>query len=200
MRSLVLCLFGALTAVALAAELAPDELVRTTAEEVLAIVRADPDIQAGNDRHIAELAEARILPHFDFTRMTRLAMGKNWRKADTAQQETVINEFRTLLVRTYSVALAQYRDEKLEYLPLTMKPEDQDVLVRTQVKQTAKDPIDINYRMTRQADGWKVYDVVIAGVSLVVSYRSTFNDTIEQSGVPGLIASLQDKNRQNTTQ
>jgi phospholipid transport system substrate-binding protein len=191
----LLCALGAR-----AAEQRPDDLVRTTAEEVLAIVRSDPAIQAGDNRRIVELAEAKVLPHFDFTRMTRLAMGKNWRKADSTQQETLVSEFRTLLVRTYSVALAQYRNETLEYLPLSMKPEDREVVVRTQVKQRSKEPIDINYRMTKQAEGWKVFDVVIAGVSLVVSYRGTFNDTIEQSGVSGLIKLLQDKNRQSATE
>ena len=178
-----------------AADLAPDALVKKTAEEVLAIVKADKDIQAGNTKKVVELAEAKVLPHFDFTRMTRLAMGKNWSKASDAQKEALTSEFRTLLVRTYSVALAQYKNQTIDYKRLTLAPTDTEATVRTAVVQSGGQPIPIDYRMAEGAQGWKVFDISIDGVSLVTNYRATFNQTVEQSGVDGLIKSLAEKNK-----
>jgi len=183
------------TTLAFAADTAPDALVKTTAEEVLTIVKQDKDIQGGNTRKVVELVEAKVLPHFDFARMTRLAMGKNWNKASDAQKETLIKEFRTLLVRTYSVSLAQYRNQTIEYKPLKLAPEDTEATVKTVVIQPGGQPIPIDYRMTKTPQGWKVFDILVDGVSLVTNYRNSFNTTVEQSGVDGLIKQMVEKNQ-----
>ena len=194
-------LLGALlTAPALvrAQEVAPDVLAKRVTDEVLTVLRADKDIQAGNTKKILDLVEAKILPHFNFTRMTRLAVGAPWRQATPAQQQSITNEFRTLLVNTYTTAFTQYRDQSIEYRPLKMAPADTEVVVRSLIKQkSGADPIDINYSMEKTDSGWKVYDVIIAGVSLVQNYRSSFNTEIQKSGVDGLIATLASKNKAN---
>lgn len=177
-------------------DLAPDVQAKKVTEEVLAIIRADKEIQAGNTRKILDLVEAKVLPHFNFTRMTRLAVGAPWRRASSAQQQSLTNEFRLLLVHTYTNAFTQYRDQVVEYKPLKLQPGDTEVVVRSLVKQKGgADPIDINYSMEKTAAGWKVYDVTIAGVSLVQNYRSTFGSEIQKSGIDGLIATLATKNK-----
>jgi phospholipid transport system substrate-binding protein len=192
-------LLAALLAAPLAApaeELAPDALAKKVTDEVLAVLRADKDIKAGNTKKLLDLVEAKVLPHFNFARMTRLAVGAPWRRASEAQQQSLINEFRTLLVNTYTSAFTQYRDQKIEYRPLKMQPGDTEVVVRSQIKQTnGSDPIDVNYSMEKTDQGWKVYDVAIAGVSLVQNYRSSFNAEIDRSGIDGLIKTLADKNK-----
>ena len=173
----------------------PDQLVRRTTDEVLAIIKADKDLQAGNPRKVVELAEQKVLPHFDFTRMTRLAVGRNWSQASDAQKEALTKEFRTMLVRTYSTSLTQYREQKIDVKPAKMSAQDSDVTVNTAVIQQGGPPIPIDYRMEKTDKGWKVYDVVIDGASLVTTYRSTFNDQIQKGGIDGLIKTLQDRNR-----
>ena len=194
-------LLGALLAApafAQAQDPAPDALAKKVTDEVLAVLRADKDIQAGNTKKLLDVVEAKILPHFNFTRMTRLAVGAPWRQASGAQQQSLTNEFRTLLVNTYTNAFTQYRDQVIEYRPLKMTPADTEVVVRSLIKQkTGADPIDINYSMEKTDSGWKVYDVIIAGVSLVQNYRSSFNTEIQKSGVDGLIATLASKNKAN---
>jgi len=183
-------------AAAQSTDLAPDVQAKKVTEEVLAIIRADKEIQAGNTRKILDLVEAKVLPHFNFTRMTRLAVGAPWRQASSAQQQSLTNEFRLLLVHTYTNAFTQYRDQVVEYKPLKLQPGDTEVVVRSLVKQKGgADPIDINYSMEKTAAGWKVYDVTIAGVSLVQNYRSTFGSEIQKSGIDGLIATLATKNK-----
>ena len=199
-RKLVLA-FAAFACMAAAhAQEAPDALVRRTTDEVLAIIKADKDLQAGNPRKVVELAEQKVLPHFDFTRMTRLAVGRNWAQANDAQKEALTREFRTLLVRTYSTSLSAYRDQKIEVKPLKMAPEDKEVTVRTAVIQQGGPQIPIDYAMEKTDTGWKVYDVVIDGASLVTTYRGTFNDQIQKGGVDGLIKTLQDRNRSGEPQ
>ena len=186
----------ALPAFCQAQDMAPDALAKKVTDEVLTVLRADKDIQAGNTKKLLDLVEAKILPHFNFVRMTRLAVGAPWRQASGAQQQTLVTEFRTLLVHTYTSAFTQYRDQVIEYRPLKMAPSDTEVVVRSLIKQkTGADPIDINYSMEKTDGGWKVYDVVIAGVSLVQNYRSSFNTEIQRSGVDGLIATLASKNK-----
>jgi phospholipid transport system substrate-binding protein len=160
--------FACCAAVAQAQE-APDALVKRVAEDVVATIRSDPQIQAGNQARIREVIEVKLLPNFDFTRMTALAMGKNWRAATPEQQVRLTDEFRTLLVRTYSGALNKYRDEKIEYKPLRMNPADTDVTVRTQVVKPGGTPVQIDYSMEKGAAGWKAYDVIVGGVSLVTN-------------------------------
>jgi len=179
-----------------AQETAPDALAKRVTDEVIAVLRADKDIQAGNTKKVLDLVEAKIVPHFNFSRMTRLAVGAPWRQASAAQQQSLTNEFRTLLVNTYTSAFTQYRDQVIEYRPFKMASGDTDVVVRSLIKQkTGADPIDINYSMEKVDGTWKVYDVVIAGVSLVQNYRSTFASEIQRGGVDGLIAALSAKNK-----
>ena len=179
-----------------AQDIAPDVLAKKVTDEVIAVLRADKDIQAGNTRKILDLVESRILPHFNFLRMTRLAVGAPWRQATPAQQQSLTSEFRTLLVNTYTTAFTQYRDQVIEYRPFKMAPGDTEVVVRSLIKQkTGADPIDINYSMEKTDGGWKVYDVVIAGVSLVQNYRSSFASEVQKSGIDGLIATLSAKNK-----
>jgi phospholipid transport system substrate-binding protein len=177
------------------AQEAPDAMVKRVAQDVLATIKADPLIQAGNEARIREVLEAKLLPNFDFTRMTALAMGRNWRTATPEQQKRLADEFRGLLVRTYSGALNQYRNETIEYKPLRMNPGDTDVMVRTAVHRAGGAPVQIDYGMEKKADSWKCYDVVVAGVSLVTNYRDEFNEQIRNGGIDGLIKTLADRNR-----
>ena len=186
----------ALPALGRAQDVAPDALAKKVTDEVIALLRADKDIQAGNTQKVRDLVEAKVAPHFNFTRMTRLAVGPPWRQASGAQQQSLVTEFRILLVHTYTSAFMQYRDQVIEYRPLKMAPADTAVMVRSLIKQkTGADPIDINYSMEKTDAGWKVYDVVIAGVSIVQNYRSSFNTEIQKSGIDGLIATLTTKNK-----
>ena len=178
-----------------AAQEAPDAMVKRVTDEVLTIIRSDKDLQSGDARKIATLAEQKVLPHFDFTRMTRLAVGRNWQQASDSQKDALTKEFRTLLVRTYSSSLTAYRNQTIEVKPAKMGAQDKDVTVRTQVIQQGGPPIPIDYAMEKAADGWKVYDVTIDGASLVTTYRSSFNDQISKGGIDGLIKTLADRNK-----
>ena len=195
LRRFHLCLLGLLAATAALAQEAPDALVKRTADEILAIVRQDKDLQAGNPQKVVQLAEQKVLPYFDFERMTRLAVGRNWQQASEAQKQALVKEFRTLLVRTYSSSLSAYRNQTIEVKPLKMAPADTDVTVRTQIDQPGGQPIPIDYAMEKKDNQWKVYDVIVDGASLVTTYRGSFNDEIQKSGIDGLIKTLQERNR-----
>lgn len=188
----------ALTAALAAQELAPDALVRGVSEEVIAAMRNDRELQAGDGRKIATLVEAKILPHFDFRRTTQIALGSYWRHASPAQQEELTREFRSLLVRTYAGALAGYRDQAIEFRPLRMRPGDTEVTVRSFVKQAGAEPLAIEYDMEKAASGWKVFDIRVGGISLVATYRSAFAEEVRNHGIDGLIATLAAKNRNAT--
>ena len=178
------------------AQQAPDELVRNVTNEVLEIVRADKALRAGDKHRVMELVDAKVLPHFDFRRMTMLAVGRDWRDASAEQQNVLIEAFRTLLVRTYSNALTQYRDQTIAFKPAHFAAADKRVQVRTEVHQSGAQPIGIDYMLEKSdADDWKVFDVIVAGVSLVTNYRSSFAQEIRTGGVDGLIKSLEAKNR-----
>ena len=194
LRSLIALLVLVVPMGALAQE-APDALVKRTTDDVLSIIRADKDLQNGNLDKVVRLAEAKVLPHFDFERMTRLAVGRNWSKASDAQKGTLVKEFRTMLVRTYSSSLSQYRNQKIEMKPLRAVAGDEEVTVRTAVIQQGGPPIPIDYAMEKTASGWKVFDVVIDGASLVTTYRGSFNDEIRKSSIDGLIKVLEERNR-----
>jgi phospholipid transport system substrate-binding protein len=192
-----LALISALAApFALAQDVAPDVLLKAVTSEVIASIRQDKDIQAGDLAKVADLVETRILPLFDFTRMTRIAVARNWRLATPEQQEALILEFKTLLVRTYSTALSSYRDQVIEYKPLRLAPDATEVTVRSDMRQSGADRLTIDYDMEKTPAGWKVYDIKIAGVSLVTTYRGTFAGKVRDGGIEGLIKSLSDKNRQ----
>jgi len=177
------------------AQEAPDALVKRVTDELLAIVKTDKDLAAGNARKVVELAEQKVLPHFDFARMTRLALGRNWALATDAQKEVLVKEFRTLLVRTYSTSISAYRNQTIEVKPLKMVAGDKDTTVRTAVLQQGGPPIPIDYAMEKGGTGWKVYDVTIDGVSLVTTYRGSFSDQIQKGGIDGLVKTLADRNR-----
>lgn len=178
-----------------AQDVAPDALIKNVSTEVLTIVRQDKDIQSGNTKKTMDLVETKVLPHFNFNRMTALAVGRDWRTASPEQQKVLVNEFRTLLVRTYSNALTAYRDQTLDVKPLRMGANDTDVVVRSEVRQPGAKPVSIDYSLEKGPNGWKVYDVVVAGVSLVTTYRETFAAEVRTSGIDGLIKTLQAKNQ-----
>ena len=190
--ALFLALFVTATVVA---EEAPDVLVQRVTEEVLDIVRKDKDIQNGHTQKVMELVDKKVLPNFNFTRMTALALGKEWRKASPQQQQQLTAEFRTLLVRTYSNALTSYKNQKIIYKPFKMAPADVDVLVRTEVQQPGSKPVQLDYSLEKADGGWKVYDVVVAGISLVTNYRDQFNQEVRNGGIDGLIAAIAAKNK-----
>ncbi len=177
------------------AQEAPDVLVHRVTEEVLEIVRKDKEIQNGNTQKAIELVDAKVLPHFNFARMTALAVGKDWRKASPQQQQQLTQEFKTLLVRTYSNALTGYKNQKMVYKPFKMNPGDSDALVRTEVVQPGSKPVQIDYSLEKQDAGWKVYDVVVAGISLVTNYRDQFGQEVRNGGIDGLIAAIAGKNK-----
>ena len=197
LRSIVatVLLTFALAATLAQAQDAPDALVKRVAEETLSAIRADKDLQAGNPARVKQLIESKLLPHFDTARMTALAMGRNWRSATPEQQKQLTEQFQTLLIRTYSNALTNYRDNKMNYKPLRMNAGDSEVVVRTEVTRPGQAAVQIDYSMEKTPDGWKAYDVVVAGVSLVTNYRDEFNDVVKSSGVDGLIKALAEKNK-----
>jgi phospholipid transport system substrate-binding protein len=178
-----------------AEEASPDTLVKNVTNEVLEIIRKDKDIQSGNTRKAAELIEIKVLPNFDFSRMTMLAVGREWRNATLAQQKTLTDEFHTLLVRTYANALTSYKNQSIDFKPFKMASGETDVIVRSEVKQAGAKSISIDYSLQKADAGWKVYDVIVGGVSLVTSYRDQFKQEIGTNGIDGLIKSLQAKNQ-----
>jgi phospholipid transport system substrate-binding protein len=193
------CLLGgiclALAApLSIAQDIAPDALVRSVTNEVIAVIKNGEDRDSAK---IARLVETKVVPHFDFVRMTRLAMGRNWRLASPEQQQALIAAFKTLLVRTYSASLTLYRDQEIVFGTLHSAPGDTEATVRCMVRQSGAQPISISYDMEKGPAGWKVYDVSIDGVSLVVTYRNTFTNQVRDHGVDGLIKLLEDKNRAN---
>ncbi|HZS80096.1 MAG TPA: ABC transporter substrate-binding protein [Herbaspirillum sp.] len=194
--SMTLSVFALTFASAVAAAEAPDALVKRISEEVLNTAKADKSIQAGNISSIVALVEEKILPYVDFERMTALAAGRYWRQATPEQQKQLLTEFRSLLIYTYSGALSQVRDQKIEYKPLRADPANTEVEVRSQVIQSRGEPIQLSYRLEKLATGWKLYDINVMGAWLVETYRGTFNSEITKGGIDGLIKSLSDKNRQ----
>ena len=200
MKSLFSLLCGLLLAsgVAFAQEDSPDGMIKKVTDDVLTIVRQDKDIQSGNTKKAIELVEAKVLPNFNFQRMTSLAMGRDWNKANPDQKKRLTEEFKTLLVRTYSNALTSYRDQTVRYKPTKMQAGDAEVVVKTEIVQPGNKPIQLDYSVEKlDGNGWKVYDVVVAGVSLVSNYRDTFNQEVRANGVDGLIQMLVNKNKQN---
>ena len=175
---------------------APDELVKRTAEDVLTIVKADKDIQAGNQEKLFALAQEKILPNFNFDKVSRLVLGKNWTKATPDQKTGFQAEFKSLLIRTYATALSKYKNQSIEYAPLRMADGATTATVKTSIVQPGGQPIAVNYTLEKQTDAsWKVYDIVIEGVSLVTNYRGQFAQEIRQNGLDSLIKKLADKNK-----
>lgn len=194
MKKLFAILFAVLLTGAVQAQETPDILVKQVTEEVLDIVRHDKDIQSGNSKKVVDLVETKVLPHFNFTRMTALAVGKEWRKATPQQQQQLTAEFKTLLVRTYSNSLTAYKNQKVVYKPTKMNGEA-EVTVHTEIQQPGSQAVHLDYAMEKTDSGWKVFDVVVAGISLVTNYRDSFGQEIRNGGMDGLIQSLANKNK-----
>ena len=190
----VIVLAGGARAQAQSETQAPDLLVKTVTLEVVDIIQKDKDIQKGDRKKVIALIEAKVLPHFNFQAMTSSAVGRNWDKASAEQKARLTDEFRTLLVRTYSSALASYSNQKFEFRPLRAKPTDTDVTVHVRVMQSGDQPMTIDYDMEKRPGGWKVWDVRVGGISLVANYRTEFDNQIRENGVEGLIKTLYAKN------
>ena len=173
----------------------PDVLIKMVVTDVMASVKSDPDIQKGNIPKVMELVEKKIVPFTDMRRTTEMAMGPNWKKATPEQQAMLTAEFKTLLMRTYSGALSQLRDQTVQFKALRAAPDDKEVIVKTVVIGRG-DPVPLDYRLEKTANGWKVYDMNIMGVWLVEAYRNQFANQISQNGVEGLVKFLQDRNKQ----
>lgn len=176
---------------------APDVLVKDVTLEVVDVLQKDKEIRAGDRAKVIALIEAKVIPHFNFAAMAASAVGKNWEKANPEQKTRLTNEFRTLLVRTYSSAIAAYRDQMFDFRPLRAKPTDTDVTVNVRIIELGggRQPITLDYDMEKRPNGWKVWDVRINGISLVLNYRTEFDNQVRQSGIEGLIQALQTKNK-----
>ena len=195
MKRIIALVFSAFLAFAATAQEAPDALVKRVADEVLTVLRTDKELQSGNTRRAIELVEQKVLPNFNFTRMTRLALGKEWNKATPEQQQKLTAEFKTMLVRTYSNALTGYKNQALRYKTFKMNPGDKEVVVQSEIVRPGAPLLPIDYSLEKLDGGWKVYDVVVDGISLVVSYRDQFSQEVRINGVDGLIKALAAKNK-----
>ncbi|MEI6183001.1 MAG: ABC transporter substrate-binding protein [Polynucleobacter sp.] len=173
----------------------PDALIKMVVTDVMASVKSDPDIQKGNIPKIVELVERKIVPYTDMIRTTEMAMGPNWKKATPEQQNQLVIEFKNLLIRTYSGALSQLRDQTVQFKALRAAPDDKEVVVKTVVLGRG-DPVPLDYRLEKTDKGWKVYDMNIMGVWLIEAYRNQFSNQISQNGIDGLVKFLQDRNKQ----
>jgi len=177
------------------AGLSPDELVKKTAEDVLNIIKTDKEIQKGNKEKIYKLAEEKILPNFDFEKVARLVLGRAWRSASEKHKKEFIVEFKTLLLKTYAVALSKYKDQTIEFKPTRMSDTDEIVVVKSEISQSGGQPIRVNYALSKNSGNWLVFDIVIEGVSLVTNYRSQFSSEIKRNGMDTLIKKLSNKNK-----
>ncbi|MFZ6845609.1 MlaC/ttg2D family ABC transporter substrate-binding protein [Undibacterium sp. RuTC16W] len=196
-RQFLFCMFAsmAFAGVSMAADEAPDQLVKRLSQEIMDIAKSDKDIQSGNQKRVFDLVEGKILPFVDFQRMTSLAAGKSWRDATPDQQKQLISEFRSLLIFTYSGAISQIKDQRLEFKPFRAAAEDTEVEVRSQVIQKNGEALQLNYRLEKLATGWKIYDINVLGAWLVETYKGTFTAEISKSGIDGLIKTLAEKNK-----
>jgi phospholipid transport system substrate-binding protein len=183
----------------MAGDSAPEQLIKITADEVLEIIKSRAAEFKQDPARLYVMVDEKVLPHFDFDRMTDLALGRYKVKVNKQQKPKLVNEFRQLLVRTYGKALLEYNDQVIKYLPMRGSLEKGDVSIRTEIEQKGGFPIPLNYEVYQKGDAWKVYDISVDGVSLVSNYRSTFSRKIKEAGVDGLIKSLQDRNKQENS-
>jgi len=201
-KSIAMCVGISLMAVSLgvcAAVMEPDVLIKNITQEVLSTIKQDKGIQANSPKEISGMMDAKVLPNFDFERMTRLATGKSWRNANPEQQKTLVAEFRNLLVHSYINVFMRYQDHIVEIKPFKMSAGANEVTIKTFIIKSGAQPLAVDYEMEKTADGWKVFDLVVDGVSLVTTYRSTFSRQVQQSGVDGLIKTLVAKNAANNS-
>jgi len=194
MKTVALLLSLLLSLPAYAQHLAPDELVRKVTADILDTIKSDQQLQAGDRKKALALAEQKILPHIDFQEATQLAVGRPWAGATPAQKERLVNEFRGMLVRVYSNALGVYRGQTMTVLPVHMAKDATEVTVRNKYVSEGRPPVAVNYSMKMTPTGWKIYDINVEGVSLVLTYRSEFEQITRASGIDGLIKRLQEKN------
>ncbi len=192
---MLLCVLCLSMGLARAADEAPDALVKRVSSEVLEALKTDKGLQTGNQKALMDLIEGKILPHVDFQRMTSMAAGRFWREASPEQQKKLTQEFRTLLIHTYSGALSQVKNQKIEFKPLRADPTDTEVEVRSQVTQARGEPAHLNYRLQKTASGWKIYDINVLGAWLVETYKGSFASEITKNGMDGLIKMLAEKNQ-----
>jgi len=197
LNKLILAFIIIVFSTAVFAGLAPDELIRKTADDVISALKSDAGSKNINKKRLYQLAEEKILPSFDFERISRLVLGKAWRKATDLQKKQFKIEFRSLLLRTYSIALSKYKDQGIEIKPMRMKPVDEIVTVKTEIVQDGAQPIKVNYALVKDGDSWLVFDIVIEGVSLVTNYRSQFSSEIRKGGMDSLNKKLAKKNKSN---
>ena len=196
MKRMLACAALALAAGAAQAQTTPpDELVKQVMLDIQRIIVEDKDLQSGDRAKTIQVIEDKALPHFNHVGMTALAVGVHWRKATAEQKKRLAEEFRTLLVRTYASSLSAFGDQKFEFRPLRMKPEDTDVTVQVRVLQPGSQPVIVEYDMEKTPGGWKCYDVRVAGISLVVNYRTEFGNLVRDKGIDGLIGALATKNK-----
>ena len=179
---------------AVAQELGPEELVKKITSDVMAAIKTDKQLAAGDKQKAIKLAEEKILPYIDFHEATRLAVGRAWRDASPEQRKRLVDEFRSMLVRTYSNALEGYQGQEMKVLPSRVKPGDTEATVRNQFTRAGGKPVPIDYQMRKTDNGWKIYDITVEGISLVLTYRSEFDQVVKQEGIDGLIKRLGQKN------
>ncbi|TFW10800.1 ABC transporter substrate-binding protein [Massilia arenosa] len=179
-----------------AAQEKPDVLVKRISQEVIETAKNDKAIQSGDTRKVMDLVESKILPYVDSDKMTSIAAGRFWRQATPEQQKQLTAEFRTLLIYTYAGALSQIKDQTVEFKPMRASDSDTDVVVRSQVNQARGEPIQLDYRLTKEASGWKIYDLNVLGAWLIETYKSNFASEISKGGIDGLIKKLHDRNAQ----
>jgi len=184
----------ALTGLTAFAQEGPDQLIRRLSAEMLDTIKTDKEVQSGDVRKIVALVDGKVMPHVNFTRMTASAVGRAWRQATPEQQKRLQDEFKTLLVRTYAGALSQVKDQSVAVKPLRGNPADAEVIVRTEVIGRG-DPIQLDYRLEKTANGWRIYDLNVLGVWLVETYRSQFAQEITARGIDGLITALAERNK-----
>lgn len=177
-----------------AQQLGPEELVKKLTTDVMSTVKTDKDLAAGDKQKALKLAEEKILPHIDFEEATRLAVGRAWREATPEQRKKLVEEFRSMLVRTYSNALEGYQGQEMKVLPSRNKAGDTEATVRNQFTRAGGKPVPIDYQMRKTDSGWKIYDISVEGISLVLTYRSEFDQVVKQEGIDGLIKRLSQKN------
>lgn len=175
-------------------EMGPEELVKKITADVLESIKNDKQLAAGDRQKAIKLAEEKILPYVDFEEATRLAVGRSWAQATPEQKKKLVSEFRNMLVRTYSNAISAYEGQTMKVMPVRMKPGDTDVTVQNQFIRPGAQPVKIDYSMKKADKGWKIYDIVVEGVSLVLTYRSEFDAVVKQEGIDGLIKRLAQKN------
>lgn len=194
MKKFFLVIIGLLMSVSILAAEAPDIFVKKIADDVFEILKTDKDLKAGNREKAYKITEEKILPYFNFDRISKLVLGKAYPAATKEEQEAFKRELKTMLIKTYGIALLRFKDQKLNYKPARFETTDEEVLIKTEILQPGAPPLPIDYMLEKDGDSWKVFDIIIEGVSLVTNYRGQFGNEIKQNGIASLIAKLAEKN------